>query len=403
MANPEVKAKSVPAYKQRTSCRVCGGHQLDRILSLGDQYLVNFVREKDTNLPHAPLDLMQCHCGLLQLHHTVNPDTVFREYWYRSAVNQTMRDALADLVRDGLKHHSEGTWVDIGANDGYLLSLVPSAFKKIAFEPAGNFAADIEEHADIAVSDYFGAHDSLYVKGKGICSVISSAAMFYDLDEPNSFVADIAKALAPDGIWINQLNDAPTMIRMNAFDSVCHEHLCYYDVPTLSKLYLKHGLKILNVTFNDVNGGSIRVVASKRGDPSELLGLGSVSPESAHDFAERARKWKQLMGWVMDSIQISGQSVWGYGASTKGAALLQYLGRSQLIKAIADRNPLKHGTVMTGTWIPVTDEATMRRERPDIALVLPWAFQKEFVEREHLMRKVGTTMLFPLPNPTFVL
>ena len=389
------------SYTERTTCRSCHEAHLVPVLSLGDQYLVNFVRERNDDLPHAPLNLMRCfHCGLLQLGHTVKPDLLYREFWYLSSVNQTMRDALSDVVRTGLKYHKKGRWLDIGANDGYLLSVLPEGFTRIACEPALNLTAQLRAVADVVIDDYFtAAHDILHGPGKvGGCQVITSAAMFYDLDEPDEFVRDIVKCLAHDGVWINQLNDSPTMLGKNAFDAICHEHLCYYDVQSIKALYERNGLGIVGISYNDVNGGSVRIVA-KKGVPSiPLHGHRTLSPADVFSFATRVEKWKNRMLDLLHGTLANDGPLWCYGASTKGCCLLQYLDAPGSFKAIADRNPTKFGTLMAGTWLPVLPEKEMREERPKHVLVLPWAFRDEFVKREREMMDGGTSLLFPLPN-----
>lgn len=398
-----------PVYKTRTTCRACSDYSLEPVISLGEQYLVNFVPEIDLNLPKAPLDLVRCEtCGLLQLRHTVNPELLFRDFWYRTGMNQSMRDAMKDVVATGLRYHTAGRWLDIGANDGYLLSVLPKEFTRIACEPARNFKEALHSVSDHVISDFFTAdHDFLKGTGRlGGCDVITSAAMFYDVDNPDAFVADIARVLSPHGVWINQLNDSPTMLKANAFDSICHEHLCYYDVHSLNRLYERNGLRIIEVTYNDVNGGSIRVVAERaeRGSTTAmLLAHPHVSSEDAGRFAGRVSKWKSRMREQLEGPLSLGGAVWAYGASTKGAVLLQYLDMPGAVKAIADRNPLKFGTYMAGTWLPVTDEQEMRGERPKFVVVLPWAFRKEFVEREREMMDSGTCLVFPLPSIEVVL
>jgi NDP-4-keto-2,6-dideoxyhexose 3-C-methyltransferase len=386
-------------FKKRDTCRVCAG-ALSPILSLGDQYLVRFPEKLDETLPKAPLSLMQCQgCNLLQLEHTTNPDLLFREFWYRSSVNQTMRDALQDVVDDALRYVRKGTWLDIGANDGFLLSCLPEGWTKIACEPALNFKPMLEEHADHVIADYFSSdHDCLKDKTRGACDVITSVACFYDVDDPNQFVSDIVKALAPGGVWINQLNDSPTMLKANAFDSICHEHLAYYDIHTLAELYRRHGLIVSKISFNDINGGSIRVFAHKEVSGLRSLFLGDVpkcSPEQAQAFAKRTVRWKQEMGNLLSGIK---GGIYGYGASTKGAVLLQYLDCDDMFIAVADRNPLKWGKLMVGSWIPIVDEAMFRKARPSHALVLPWAFANEFSERETEARAGGTAFVWPLPE-----
>jgi hypothetical protein len=386
-------------YVERDTCRACGGVGLQPALSLGNQFLPRFVKEADATLPRAPLDLCFCRaCGLMQLGHTTNPELLFREFWYRSGINGTMRYALEDLVRDGLSYHHGGVWVDIGANDGYLLSCVPREFERVAFEPARNLTPDLMRHSDRVVVDYFKALDEL----RGDCDVITSAAMFYDLDEPGPFIDDIRDSLTPDGVWINQLNDAPTMLEQNAFDAICHEHLCYYDIGTLRKLYERHGMTITNISHNDVNGGSMRVTAMKTGPlahPAPLGGLleaeGPDFAEKLEDFCQRIPRWRERMLHTLDMH--SGQT-WCYGASTKGTVLLQYLGFCQQFEAVADRNPEKHGLKMVGSWLPIKTEEELRAAKPPQVLVLPWAFKKEFDVREHELIRAGTVFMYPLPE-----
>jgi len=383
----------------RTTCRLCGG-PFNNMLSLGSQYLARFPDKIDHDLPRVPLNLVQCNsCSLLQLEHTTHPDLLFREFWYRSSINQTMRDALQEVVDDALTYVSKGTWLDIGANDGYLLSCLPEGWTKIACEPAVNFKPLLEEHADHVIADYFSAnHECLRDKTRGACDVITSVACFYDVDDPNTFVADIAKALAPGGVWINQLNDSPTMLKTNAFDSICHEHLVHYDIHNLAMLYLRHGLYITKISFNDINGGSVRVFAHKEVAGLRPLGLRDVpkcTPEAVEAFARRVVRWKEEMGNLLKATK---HGVWGYGASTKGAVLLQYLDCNDRFVAIADRNPLKYGKLMAGSWIPITGEAEMRKEHPGHAVVLPWPFAKEFSEREAQTRASGTAFVYPLPE-----
>jgi NDP-4-keto-2,6-dideoxyhexose 3-C-methyltransferase len=162
-------------------------------------------------------------------------------------------------------------------------------------------------------------------------------------------------------------------------------------------------MEIVSVEYNEVNGGSMRVLARRAVEvplPYVPVGVPAGAPQ---EFAERVRKWKQLMGWILDSSDMSGMTVWCYGASTKGTVLLQYLGRNERIMAVAERNPKKHGLYMVGSWLPITSESEMRRSKPNLLLVLPWAFRDEFVQRERATRGGGSTMLFPLPNPEFVL
>jgi len=391
-----------PTYTERTTCRACGESKFSLVLDLGDIYLINFVRAKDPLLPRAPLQLVYCgHCGLLQLKHQVDPDLMWRDYFYRSSINQTMRDALASVVMDGCLYAKEGTWLDIGANDGYLLSRVPERFTKVACEPALNMHPLLEEHADKIVADYFSAEAVSGHVDHFDC--ITSCAMFYDVNNPDDFVRDIASVLSPNGVWINQLSDAPTMLRHNAFDAICHEHACYYDVATLRKIYERHGLHIIGLSHNSVNGGSVRVTAMKlkhKPFANPTLGVPIVTSVDANLFAERIRRWRILMTELIGSRP---EPLWVLGASTKGAVMLQYLDLNHRFVAIGDRNIAKYGTFQTGTWLPVVSEAEMRKEAPKFILNAIWAFRDEILERERILREAGAIIVNPLPNPEFVI
>jgi NDP-4-keto-2,6-dideoxyhexose 3-C-methyltransferase len=390
---------------RRLDCRACGSTALTEVLNLGEQELPRFPESAEEVIPTAPLELVQCAgCGLLQLRHTVDPDLLFRSYYYRSSINASMRAALQEIVGAALDYAKEGTWLDIGANDGCLLSQVPETFEKVACEPAADFTDQLQEHAEIVIPDYF-SHRALQENEVGKCDIITSAAMFYDLDDPNRFVSDIAKSLSQDGVWINQLNDSPTMIRRNAFDAIVHEHLCYYDIPALSRMYARHGLVIDRVTVNEVNGGSVRVFARRIGSMlARDAGVTSptVSFEEAQAFARRTKRWREQMRAIVDSDLMRYAPLWGYGASTKLGVLLGYLGRNEAFIGIADRNAAKWGKRMGGTGIPITSEIEFRAAQPGYVLVGPWAFRDEFVERERGICAAGATLLFPLPDISFV-
>lgn len=408
----EAQAATTSIYTQRQTCRACGAAQFESVLDLGTQYLPRFVPEVDEKLPKAPLHLVRCgNCNMIQLEHTVEPDLLYRKFWYRTGINATMREAMEDIVehvgkfrghlRKYRKRTGEQWWLDIGANDGYLLSRVDREYFRAACEPALNFKAELEEHSDKAIMDYFSIKAT---KGQ-LFDVITSAAMFYDLDNPHPFLADIHDSLDTGGIWVNQLNDAPTMLKMNAFDSICHEHVAYYDLHVLRDLYEQHDLKIVSITYNQVNGGSVRLFAMRAEDAEDyytMVDQPRAGAEQCRAFSRRIARWRDSMIELMDGMR---GSWWAYGASTKGSTLLQYLGQpaGNGVTAIADRNPRKHGLLMAGSWAPIYDEVTFRKAAPKFALVLPWTFKEEFNHREVETRDAGTRFVYPLPNPEIVL
>ncbi len=391
-----------PAFdvSERATCRLCDAPGLAPILSLGGVRVVRFPRPGDPDPPLAPLDLVVCEgCGLAQLRHTVGADSLYREYWYRSGTNATMRAELRDVVRfvESTASGAGGLWVDIGANDGTLFSFVPPTYQRMAFEPAQNV---VPAGADLLIRDYF---DPLLV-GKRAADVVTSVAMFYDVEDPGEFVRGVRDILAPSGVWVNQLGYAPDLVRSLAFDSVCHEHLCYYDLRALLSLYQTNGLRVVRVEWTPSNGGSVRLAAMREDGRAEagpeveafLEAERWLTRAAWREFAARVVSWRGEARRALERVA-EGGPVHAYGASTKGNTLLQWLDWPG-IQVVADRNPEKHGRQMGYGRIPIVSEETSRSMRPHAYLVLPWAFREEFLAREEAHLARGGRMVFPLPR-----
>lgn len=392
-------------YRTIDACRLCGGSDLEVVLDLGNLCLSDFVRPGDSDPPRVPLRLAYCKtCEFAQLMETTRPDYLYRWFWYRSGTTATMRnemERLANLAAVLGKGKAGASWLDIGANDGTLLSFAPKWVRRIAIEPALNCADECKKHCDLLVSNYFSPN----VLNEKVDAVFS-AAMFYDLDDPHLFIEGVKQVLKPDGIWINQLSSTQLMLEKLAFDNICHEHLGYYTVRTLSRLYDRHGLQIVSVSFNQTNGGSMCVVARPMKDDIRSRSL-EIALEGERDFgyddyvrfANKVQRWKMESAAKLANMASSGMTLHVYGASTKGNTLLQYLGAGKhIFDAAAERTPAKYGRVTAGTRIPIISEDDSRGLRPDAYFVLPWAFRKEFVEREAQYLANGGRLIFPLPE-----
>jgi NDP-4-keto-2,6-dideoxyhexose 3-C-methyltransferase len=357
-------------------------------------------------------------CCLLQLRHTVPSDLMFRQYWYRSGINRSMTLALQDIAGavERVVQLSKGDMVvDIGCNDGTLLrSYKTPDLNLVGFEPATNLIPFAEEGTTKIVNDYFmlQAYRSHFANTKA--KVITSIAMFYDLEDPNSFVQDLVQCLHEDGIWVIQMSYLPLMLTQNAFDNVCHEHLEYYSMMTLRNLLSRRGLEIFDVELNDVNGGSFRVYAKHSGSvvavpPDSEKRLVHVEELEAdmrlgekEVYTEFGIRVKSLCDKLYDFVkgeQEKGKRTYVYGASTKGNTLLQFCGLDhKLIEAAAERNPDKWGKRTVGTLIPIISEEQARKEKPDYFLILPWHFLNEFLEREEAFHRAGGRFIVPLPE-----
>lgn len=410
----------------RTTCRI-SGEPLVPLFSLGNLYLSGFVKEGEpSTLPKVPLDLMLAPTsGLIQLAHTPPFDEMYREYWYRSGTNETMTRELEDIARKAqklMKLQAGDVQVDIGCNDGTLLSFVDPNITRVGFDPAKNGYKELSsQHANHIVEDYFSseAFNALPLAGKK-AKIITSIAMFYDLEDPNSFVQQIDQVLDPEGLWILQMSYTPLMLQQLAFDNICHEHLEYYTLQSLTYLLERNGMQIVDCELNDINGGSFRVYIRKSTASFAKFGtapyrdvanyrLASIRAQEAlldlqsvHTYTSFYEKILQLKQQTVDFIReakASGKTVWAYGASTKGNTLLQWFGLdASLIDAVAERQERKVGLKTIGTEIPIKSEADMRAANPDYLLVLPWHFIEEFKQRESAYLAGGGKFIVPCPT-----
>jgi hypothetical protein len=399
-------------------CRVCKGRDLRSVLNLGDQVLTGvFPRELPARITAGPLELAWCSsCTLLQLAHSYDASEMYgSNYGYRSGLNRSMVEYLAQKARWLSKFCplAEGdVVVDIGSNDGTLLkSYQVAGIQRIGIDPT---AEKFREHypSDIAVVPQFfskRAFDS--VARGGSAKLITSIAMFYDLEDPVAFARDIAACLADDGVWHLDQSYMPAMLRTNSYDTVCHEHVEYYSLATILRILEAAELELLDIAMNAANGGSFALSAAKRssGHKPNLavidwvlqqeakLGLGTLEPY--REFEARVFRQRSDLQSLIHALCRAGKKIAGYGASTKGNVLLQFCGlTSREIICIADVNPDKHGAYTPGTGIPIVSEADARRERPDYYLVLPWHFKPGILQREQEYFANGGRMIFPLPE-----
>jgi hypothetical protein len=411
----------------RQTCRICGSSALTPVISLGDQILAgNFGFSEDLPpvLRKIPLDLVRCDkerderaCGLVQLRHTVPGDLMYSSYGYRSGINNTMREHLSTLAQELERRVNLSLGdvvIDIGANDGTLLaSYRTPGFTGVGFEPSIVQPESLPSHIRY-IKDYFSASPfRLHYQDKK-AKIITSIAMFYDLEDPNAFVADIASLLHRDGLWVLEVAYLPRTLERNSFDTICHEHLEYYSLSSIDALLQRHGLMVADVGENDINGGTIRVYAchkggkfSERAEDARMriyhmqrcefdMKIDTAEPYAA--FASRVSQIRSELPTLLRNLRAQGKIVYGYGASTKGNVILQYCGIGpDLVRGIADRNPAKWGQRTPGTGIPIISEEEMRAAHPDHLLVLPWFFMREFLARETDFVWRGGKFIVPIP------
>jgi len=357
-----------------------------------------------------------CNCGLVQLEDTVKSEILYtHDYGYRSGINDTMSQHLKGITSklEDIVNFKEGDVVlDIGCNDGTLLkSYQISGLNKYGIDPIVEHFLDFYPD-DIEVYEGFFNKENYEKATSGTkAKAITSIAMFYDLPDPGQFVIDIGDCLAENGVWVLEQSYMPTMLEMNSFDTVCHEHLEYYDLKSIMNMANDASLKVFDVELNESNGGSFRIFVCHKSSPyivnkksiNKLLDRENILESNGmiefEQFKQRVNSMREnLVNFIKNEVN-KGKKIYIYGASTKGNTLLQYYGLdSNLITAAADRNPEKWGRVTPNTRIPIISEEEARRSMPDYFLVLPWHFKDNFIERESDFLEAGGHFIFPLPE-----
>jgi SAM-dependent methyltransferase len=400
-----------------SECRLCRTPDLLTVLDLGDQALTGvFPTSAADAVGVSPLELVWCRgCTLLQLAHSHEPSEMYGDnYGYRSGLNRSMVEHLAGKAR-GLEKLVElmpgEVVLDIGSNDGTLLgSYATDGVRRIGIDPTAARFADYYPPEAEAIAEFFSSAVFHRIADRP-ARIVTSVAMFYDLEDPVAFASDVRDCLAADGVWHFEQSYMPSMLRSTAYDTVCHEHIEYYSLATVRQILHDARLKLLDVRFNRVNGGSFAVTATHAASPlvpdSVLIDwffaqeerAGLQTPGPFRRFEERVFQHRLDFTELVRTLRASGARLIGYGASTKGNVLLQFCGfTSEDIEAIAEVNSDKFGRVTPGSCVPIISEEEMRARKPDYLIVFPWHFRDGIIRREEAYLQDGGRLIFPLPE-----
>lgn len=407
------------SIKTLTACRCCGGGGLISVVDLGEQHLTGvFPRTTSEPITRGPLRLVWCdECHLVQLAHSYDAGEMYGDnYGYRSGLNRSMVEHLGNKCHSlervaGLRQGD--LVIDIGSNDGTLLrSYNTPGLRKVGVDPtAGKFREFYDEQTTLVVDFFTRDRVVTAVGADAKASLITSIAMFYDLESPRSFIRDIRDTLSADGLWHFEQSYMPSMLRLNSYDTICHEHLEFYSFTVVRDMLEAEGMKVVDVWMNAVNGGSFAVTAARRESRhpeaaaicswltqrESHLGIGN--PAVYRDFERRVWEHREELRSLVRSLTRSGKRIIGCGASTKGNVILQFCGLdADDIVAITDVNEDKWGRCTPGTGIPIVSEADGRSMAPDYMLVLPWHFKEGIVQRERAFLERGGRLIFPLPE-----
>lgn len=406
-------------FKEIQECRVCKNNSLTEVISIDEQFLSptfvetnenNYLSEIKVKQTLVLCDKKNGGCGLLQMRETVNPDLLYRQYFYRTSTNEMMKNDLkkvVEFVKNNVALKKDDVVVDIGANDCTMIQWFPEDCFRVGVEPAKNIDWKNVRNVNI-VNDYFNKNSLVKKIQDRKVKAFTACAMFYDLDDPNSFVSDIKECLDENGVFVIQLSYLPGMLKNMNFYDICNEHLEYYSLQTLNVLMNRNGLEIYDAVENDVNGGSVLVAVGhydtreKTERFKKLLksedDFKMFEKETYEEFYNKILSLKtKVNNYIKKDLQ-DNKKVLGLGASTKGNMLLQLFGiDKKVLPYISERNKDKVGLRTLGTDIELISEEDARNMNPSCMLVLPWYFKDEIVEREREYINNGGVLLFPMP------
>ena len=404
-------------YTEISKCRISGSPNLITVLSLGEQYLTGVFPKSTTEIiSKGPLDLMWCpDSGLLQMKQSYSLDEMYGDnYGYRSGLNNSMVKHLQQKIHtleQMVKPNDSDLVVDIGSNDATSLKAYTGNFKKIGIDPTGTKFLDYYTDDIVLIPDFFSASAFSSEFPRKKAKIITSIAMFYDLEDPMGFIKDIESILADDGVWHFEQSYMPSMLRTNSYDTICHEHLEFYSFEVVKNMLDSSGLRVVDVQMNAINGGSFAVTACKKNSSlksnlpiinwmlKQEEDMGLDTPKPYRDFEERVFRHRKNLTELIHALVVDGKKIIGYGASTKGNVLLQFCGlTTEQIPCIAEINEDKFGSFTPGTNIPILSENEARAMRPDYFFVLPWHFKNGILEREKAYIEHGGKFIFPLPE-----
>ncbi len=398
-------------------CRSCNSNKLKKIFNLGNQKLTGFfLNHKNQDIPSGSLSMIFCeNCKLLQLENSFDPTVMYgQNYGYMSSLNKSMLNHLKNKslkLKKIASLNNKDLIIDIGSNDGSFLGFFEKKYKLIGVDPTIKKLKKFYRKDIIKIDNFFNKkfirnHSNRNAK------IITSISMFYDLENPLRFSQEVYEVLHDDGIWHLEQSYMPMMLKHNSYDTICHEHLEYYSLTSIKNIFDKAGFKIIDLEFNNINGGSFAITLAKKKSKkyteiSKLINwllkkediFNYNHPKTFHHFFENVQKHKKILRDLLLNLKDMKKNVMGYGASTKGNVILQYCNiNSSLIPYVGEVNKYKFNKFTPGSKIKIISENKARSLKPDYFLVLPWHFKSFIINKEKEFLSKKGKLIFPLPD-----
>lgn len=404
------------------ACRACGGERLTPVVSLGAMALANALVPVDrpkSEEPIFPLELVFCpDCALVQLTVSVSPELLFRDYLYFSSYSDTVVRAAREIVQRVLQRQAlsgDSLAVEIASNDGYLLQHYREAgVSVLGIEPAQNIAAVAEKRGIPTVREFFGEDVAATLAGRGqTADVLHANNVLAHVPDLRGFVAGIALLLKEKGLAVVEVPYIKDMVDGCAFDTIYHEHLCYFSLTALDRLIDRQGLVIEDIERIPAQGGSLRLFLRRKAGfarGAAVLGLlaeerawGVGTPDFYREFGAKTEELRRRLTALLADLKRQGKRLAGYGAAAKGTVLLNYCGIGpDTLDYVVDRNPHKQGLSMPGVRIPIVAPDRLKEAPPDYLVILPWNIAPEVMAQQAAYRDAGGRFIVPIPVPSVV-
>lgn len=416
-----IAAPERPVLKTRSTCRACGGSGITRFLELGPQPLANsFLRSSAEFASEAryPLDLYFCiDCSLVQLADVVDPEVLFAEYIYVTGTSTTIAEhnrGYARAVVDELKLGGDDLVVEVASNDGSLLKCFGELGVRIlGVEPARNIAQVARSNGVPTENRFFDRSQGAALREQyGPARAVIGNNVLAHVDDTIGFLTGARDLISEGGRVIVEVPWAGEMLERLEYDTVYHEHLCYFSLASLERLGKSAGLAVVRVDQVPVHGGSLRVWFGRQGAsavsrPDRIASLedenGVTSFAAWEHFAERTRAQRRELVALLRQLKADGKTIAAYGAPAKGNTLLNYCGiGTDLVPYTVDRNPLKVGRLTPGMHIPVRPVSALTEDPPDYLLILAWNFAEEIMQQQAWFSEAGGRFIIPIPTPVIV-